>query len=215
MSITYRRDYDELGLDESADWSAARRAYRGLVNTWHPDRYARRPREREQAQQRFIRLARSFDRLRAFYRENGRLPFEIVVPEAPERLRVDRVARGDSERRRRDSNAAALDGGMSRDELLGRTARPRRGNDAAPRRRRLAWLAAGLATVLATLALFVAIDREERRETYEGGRDVLLETEPSEFMPSAGEVRRRSTRGSFVTREDGEFGDQLMEDVFR
>ena len=82
-------------------------------------------------------------------------------------------------------------------------------------RSRWLWLGAGLCTVLATVALFVVLDREERRETYEGGRDVLLETAPSEFMPSAAEVRRRSTRGSFVTREDGELGDQLMEDVFR
>ena len=215
MSQTYRRDYEELGLDEAADWNGTRAAYRKLVNTWHPDRYAQRPREREHARQRFIRLTRSFDRLRAFYRENGRLPFETIVPEAPERLRVDRVERAGTERRRRAASAAAVDPALSRDELLGRTDAPRRAGAAPRPTARLAWLGAGLCVVAATVALFVVMDRNERRDTYESGRGVLLETEPSEFMPSASEVRSQSTRGSFVTREDGQLGDQLMEDVFR
>ncbi len=72
-----------------------------------------------------------------------------------------------------------------------------------------------LGIVALTVGAFAVLDRNERRATYDGGREVLLDTEPSEFMPGATEVRRRSTRGSFVTREDGEPGDRLMEDVLR
>lgn len=215
MSITHRRDYEELGLDEGADYAAARAAYRRLVNVWHPDRYANRPRERDHAQQRFIGLTRSFDRLRAFHREHRRLPFETVVPRAPETLRGDRAERLDTERRRRSEPAVAVDVELSGDELLGtggRARAPSRG----PRRPALAWLGAGAAIAAVALAVvaLVVLDRHERQETWRDGRDVLLETEPSEFMPSATEVRHRSTRGTFVTREDGELGDRLMEDLF-
>ena len=232
MSITYRRDYQELGLDETADWPAARSAYRRLVNTWHPDRYARRPRERDNAQQRFIRLTRSFDRLRAFHRENARLPFERVVPAAPEALRGDRVERVREERLRRAAPHVAVEGELLGDELLGRgaPARPGRGHGRRPERhldrgpdaRRgreglptLAWAAVALAIVGLTVVAFAVLDRSERDATYDGGREVLLDTGPSEFMPSATEVRRQSTRGTFVTREDGKLGDRLMEDLFR
>ena len=213
VSTTYRRDYDELGIDETADWHAARGAYRSLVNTWHPDRYARRPREREHAQQRFIRLTRSFDRLRAFYRENGRLPFEKVVPRAPEKLKVERVDRDRIERDRRAGPSVAVDAELSGRELLGRAGRA----PGAARRRSgpLLWIGAGACVLGATVALFAVMDRSERADAYQDGRGVLLEVEPSEFMPSASEIRRQSTRGSFVTREDGELGDQLMEDMFR
>ena len=212
MSTTYRSDYRELGLDEGAGWAEARGAYRSLVNTWHPDRYARRPREREHAQQRFIRLTRSFDRLRAFYRENGRLPFEKVVPDAPERLAIERVARAYDERRRRTAPSVAVEADLDGEELLGRAPAPARSRS---RRWPLIWLGVGLCAVTATLALFVVMDRSERRSAYQSGRDVLLETEPSEFLPSATEVRRQSTRGTFVTRQEDKMGDQLMEDIFR
>ena len=213
MSDTYRRDYDELGLDEATDWTAARAAYKSLVNTWHPDRYTHRPREREHAQQRFIRLTRSFDRLRAFYRENGRLPFETVVPRAPENLKVDRVARAATERRRREAPAVAVEAELSGDELLGTIGRaPVRVPPA--RRAALLWAGVGACVVAVTLAGVALMDRNERQAAWRDGRDVLLGTEPSEFMPSATEVRHQSTRGTFVTREDGKLGDQLMEDLF-
>ena len=45
---------------------------------------------------------------------------------------------------------------------------------------------------------------------------MLRRTAPSEYMPSAAEVQKRSSRGAFVEREDsGRMGDQLMEDMFR
>ena len=216
VDTTYRRDYEELGLDEAADWPTARGTYRRLVNTWHPDRYAQRPREREHARQRFIRLTRSFDRLRGFYRENGRLPLQRIVPRAPESLRVDRVARARHERRRRAAPAVAVETELHGDELLGRAAASRAEDPAGGRRRaHLLWASAGACVLAATVGLFLVIDHSERRAAYESGRDVLLETAPSPFARSASEVRRQATRGSFVTREDGELGDQLMEDMFR
>lgn len=217
MTHDFRQDYEALELDHGADWATARTAYRRQVNLWHPDRYTQQPRERVHAQQRFIQLTRAFDSLRNFYRTNRRLPFE---PIGAERRNAAATGAGepplesgtDAGRRRRaasPSEEEVLEAGIL--TLRAPTGRPRRSGLG-----RLLWPALAAALVLATLAVFLVLDRSARQATMAEGREVLRRTEPSEFMPSAAEVQKRSSRGTFVEREDsGRIGDQLMEDMFR
>jgi len=110
----------------------------------------------------------------------------------------------------RPSEEALLDAGI----LNLRKGSPAR--DAGMRGRRLIWPALGGLVVLGTLGLFVVLDRSARQATLDEGRAVLRETTPSVFMPSATEVKRQSSRGVFVERDDrGRIGEQLMEDIFK
>ena len=217
MTHDFRQDYETLALDERADWQTALVTYRRQVNLWHPDRFVDRPRERAAAQRRFIQLTRAFDSLRAFHRRNRRLPFEPIRRAAPEsragasaRNARSTSARPDESARSGDDEhvASEPEGGLLD---AGRTLRPR-----GRRSLRYLWPASAALLLGATVALFVVMDRNARQATLEEGRDVLRRTAPSEYMPSAAEVQRRSSRGAFVEREDsGKIGDQLMEDVFR
>jgi len=220
VSQDFRQDYATLLLDDDADWATARTSYRRQVNLCHPDRYAQRPRERAHAQQQFIQITRAFDSLRAFYRTNSRLPFEPIrrdqtsSPGADARPAAPRPdadeARDMSDTIDRPSEEALLDAGI----LNLRKGSPAR--DAGMRGRRLIWPALGGLVVLGTLGLFVVLDRSARQATLDEGRAVLRETTPSVFMPSATEVKRQSSRGVFVERDDrGRIGEQLMEDIFK
>ena len=217
MSHDFRQDYEVLALDDGADWATARATYRRQVNVWHPDRYVERPRERVHAQQRFIQLTRSFDSLRHFYRANRRLPFEpIRAAGAPGAA----GASGSSEAV--GEAAAGADGtpgsaGRPSEEALLEAGILHARRQAAPRRRTrsLLWPAVVAAVMAVTAGVFVVLDRNARQATLDEGREVLRRTAPSEFMPSASEVQKRSSRGTFVEREDGRLGDQLMEDIFK
>jgi len=210
----FKQDYDALALDERADWATALTAYRRQVNIWHPDRYVERPRERVHAQQRFIQLTRAFDSLRGFYRANRRLPFEPVSSSIVENRDVGAnsgagVYGGGADPRVRPSEEAVLEAGIL-------NMRPATSKPVTPRLRRLLWPALALALVMLTLGTFLVLDRSARQATLAEGREVLRRTAPSEFMPSASEVQKRSSRGAFIERENsGRIGDQLMEDVFR
>ena len=221
MTHDYRPDYDTLELDERADWARARATYRRQVNRWHPDRFTDRPREREHAQQRFINLTRAFDNLRAFHRENARLPFEPIrygtSAAAAERagpeddappLRPGSVATGASQFER-PSDEAVLDAG-----ILGlREARP----GSAPRG--LGWLRWAVplcALVVLTLGVFVVLDRNARQAAMAEGREVLRRTAPSEFMQSGGEMGKQSARRAVIEGQgSGKIGEPLMRDLFR
>ena len=212
MKHDFSADYEELGLDQRADWTAARAAYRRAVNRWHPDRFAGRPQQqRADAERRFIRLTRAFDNLRTFHRAHRHLPFEPLPrpaprPQRPARRQAPAPARSPG----RPNEAAVRAAGV-----LGPRTTPRRRD---PRQRRLhpLWALAGVSAAVATIALFVLLDRHARHATLAEGREVLRRSGPSEFMPSATEVQRRSARGIFVEGEQGErIGDRLIDDAFR
>ncbi|MBX2839662.1 MAG: J domain-containing protein [Gammaproteobacteria bacterium] len=78
MKNSFQHDYSVLELDQGADWSTAQTHYRQQVLAWHPDRFARRPREAVHAQQRFIELTTAYRNLRQFYKINHRMPFEAA-----------------------------------------------------------------------------------------------------------------------------------------
>jgi len=76
VSTVFEHDYQILELDRDATWHDVRESYRRLVNRWHPDRYASRPREKQHAQTRFIEVTKAYNNLRAFYRKHQRLPLQ-------------------------------------------------------------------------------------------------------------------------------------------
>ena len=217
MTHDFRQDYEALGLDDRADWTTARASYRRQVNLWHPDRYAQRPRERVHAQRRFIQLTRSFDSLRNFHRDHHRLPFEpIRTPRTASTGGTsaapagEAAEAGDARPADRPDERAVLEAGI----LNARS--PKARGYRRTRLGRLIWPAAVASLVVGMLGVFLVLDRNARRATLEEGREVLRRTAPSEYMPSAAEVQKRSSRGAFVEREDsGRMGDQLMEDMFR
>jgi len=206
----YRQDYAELGIPEQADWSVVRAAYRKQVNQWHPDRFAGRPRERAHAETRFIRLARSFNRLRQYYRTHDRLPFELPLRAAargPAPLRA-----GPGAPAHEPTAAQELPSGEFRPDSL----RPRRGAKSRTGSSVWRWAGAAAALVLCTLLAVLIIDRRERAAAAQAGQKIMEDTSGSEpFMPSEQEIRATSRRGVFIQREDGKLGDQLMPDVFR
>jgi len=76
VSNIFERDYQMLELDRDASWADARHNYKRLVNRWHPDRFAARPREKQHAQGRFIEVTKSYNNLRTFHRQHSRLPLQ-------------------------------------------------------------------------------------------------------------------------------------------
>lgn len=186
----FSQHYRQLELNDRADWETARAHYRRLVNLWHPDRFAHRPRERAHAQQQFIKLTISYNALRNFYRKNHRLPFQSAHT-----VKTDKKAeRCGAESCNPDTKDTTVD-----NSLLGRKTTQRRTSSKKPGGlRNLIWLTAGGSIMLGTVMFFLIVDRSANRAIAERGREIVKEAPPSEFMPSAAEIRRSQTRGAFV-----------------
>ncbi len=204
MADDFQQDYKQLELEQQASFKTAHMSYRRLVNHWHPDRYAQRPRERQHAQQKFIELTKSFNNLRNFHRQNDRLPFEHIEY-AP-------VSTADTESPTRSSAEEELQSGLFRQKHNRSSASIAH----LPLRRGLLWVVPGALLLFATLGFFVVIDRAAKRDSIEQAKQVLRQTKASEFMPSAVEVKKQSSRGAFVEQQGSQkLGDQLMPNIFQ
>lgn len=216
MAHRFRDDYVTLGLDDNADWASAQIQYRRQVNRWHPDRFVQRPRERLHAEQRFIQLTKAFERIRAFYRINLRLPFEAINRDSS--VKETRAGLGKSG----DGKAGARSPDIEKPQFRKRffddsEEQHYRGQESSfpSGKRLLLWLVPGV-MVAATGVVFVVLDRNAQRASLEEARRHLIEQAPSEFQPSASEVNNRNRRGAFVEDgNSGKMGDMLMPDVFR
>ena len=208
----FRPDYTILELDDRADWKTTRAQYRRLVHLWHPDRYAKRPRELEHAQQQFILLTKSYDNLKNFHRSYGRLPFEpsaavAVQTEAKmanrtrerkssryrENIPSSRDTMSNDRRDRSEPNGIeagilSRDPGTSPPEI---TTNPHI-------KQRILWAFFAGAMILGTLAVFYVLDKKASREVIERGREVIRQAPPSDFMPTNAEIRRSEAKGAFV-----------------
>ncbi len=197
--IDYKQDYKLLELHDREDWQRARANYRRLVHIWHPDKYARRPRERQHAQQQFIALTKSYDNLRTFYRDNGRLPFEPHKQKEPEALlqtEAKKLRKGadDTNWQKSSAQATGLESG-----ILGRDSSQHVPLTAENRgHTKFLWLAAGCLVLGATVFTFFLLDQRANQRIAETGREVVRQAPRSEFMPSAAEIRRSEARGAFV-----------------
>ncbi len=204
MAIDFQQDYQSLQLEKDANWSEAQANYRSLVNRWHPDRYARRPRELPHAQKEFIQLTKSFNNLRNFYRQNKRMPFELRP-----------VATAQQSVPKKQQRIESLSDGDAELEIL---KKGKSSGASKTREKRLSVLWVGLTAfmVISSLVVIAYLDRRDRALTLEQAREVLKDTQPSEFLPKSDDIKRRSNRGAIMQNSSqGKIGDQLMQDVFR
>lgn len=86
MKDQYADNYRILGIPPGASWMQVRRAYKSLVNTWHPDRYQQDNHQRKLAEEKTKEITQSFKELADYYKQYGVLPIaaesaEVPVPE--------------------------------------------------------------------------------------------------------------------------------------
>lgn len=186
MAIEYKLEYELLELDPIDGWDKAKQNYRRLVNSCHPDRFARRPRERIHAQQQFIELTKAFNNLRSFYRENQRMPFERIRqsvadnPVPAEHLRIT------------PNDQVVLESGI----LNKRKPSPKTSNPS--RLKPLLWAIPALAALVVGFGIFLVIDRNAKLSTIEEAERVLRETTPSEFLTKSDEISQANRRAAVI-----------------
>lgn len=199
----FRPDYQRLNLDDRASWDQARASYRRLVHLWHPDKYAQRPRERKHAQQQFIELTKSYDQLKAFQRENGRMPFEPVRPRPARQHRPEPAPPSPREHSEQAPPRPARQTGQSKPSpdldggILGRDADATEYHPPKSSRKGI-WTLAGIAVLIATITVFVVLDYRANQKVLEQGKEALRQATPSEFVRTPAEIRRSEARGAFV-----------------
>lgn len=208
---SYSADYAILELDDRANWAAAQANYRRLVHLWHPDKFEDRPRERDSAQRQFIALNKAYNSLRSYYKLKHRLPHEplpkpnarapgdsqeVTIDMGPTTSDVKPTGPDSSRFSSRKSSRKSSD---NPNFIVGST---RRKSQSVPHWRksqaRLFWAALGCTLLLATVAFFIVQDRKANQAMAQHGREVVKHSAPSDFMPSAAEIRRSQTRGAFV-----------------
>ena len=193
MAIEYKLEYDLLELDPVDGWAQAKINYRRLVNGCHPDRYARRPREREHAQQQFIELTKAFNNLRSFYRENQRMPFERIrqsvadEPVPAEHLRVTPT-----------DETVFQSGILNKRKPLPKVSKTSRVKP-------FLWAVPALAVILAGFGVFMIIDRNAKLSTIEEAKRVLRETQPSEFIAKSDEISQANRRAVMISGGNNPF----------
>lgn len=173
MSKIFEHDYQTLELSRDAGWIEARQSYRRLVNRWHPDRFASRPREKHLAQSRFIEVTKAYNNLRAFHREHNRLPLQ-----GPKQSTNPQQSSTSSNPRTkgRKTTASRL---KTEDENLFTTESPHRKPTKKPY-----WLfAIPAVAIIAILALFIVLEKRIAQQQRQNAIEVLRSVEPSEFMP--------------------------------
>jgi len=74
MKKEYIKYYRILGVEPGVSWVQLRKAYKGLVNTWHPDRFQQDPRQKHLAEKRTMEIIQSYQELAEYYKEFGVLP---------------------------------------------------------------------------------------------------------------------------------------------
>jgi hypothetical protein len=83
MTKQYIKYYRILGVEPGVTWAQLRKAYKGLVNTWHPDRFQQDPRQKNLAEERTKEITQSFQELAEYYKEFGVLPHASNAMDTP------------------------------------------------------------------------------------------------------------------------------------
>lgn len=74
MAERYAKHYCILGVPSGASWKELRKAYKSLVNTWHPDRFQQDARQKRLAEEKTKEINQSFKELADYYKKFGILP---------------------------------------------------------------------------------------------------------------------------------------------
>jgi len=81
MTKEYTKHYRILGVEPGVSWVQLRKAYKGLVNTWHPDRFQQNPRQKNMAEERTKEITQSYQELAEYYKDFGALPLATKARE--------------------------------------------------------------------------------------------------------------------------------------
>lgn len=81
MTDSYRHDYRTLQVEPGCSLAALKAARRGLVQTWHPDRFPSGSASKREAEEKIKEINTAFARLFAYHKRFGTLP----IPESSER----------------------------------------------------------------------------------------------------------------------------------
>jgi len=169
MSNIFERDYQMLELDRDAGWRDARESYRRLVNRWHPDRFAARPRERHHAQSRFI------------------LPLQ-KASDADVVKNTQSTTKPSSSKTNKPTTHQSVelnDNGFAVAPTKQRSALSRY------------WLwAIPVIGLVLTFSVFIMLERRIAERQRDAAISVLRNTEPSKFLPDKENIRRRAKHDS-------------------
>jgi len=77
MTERYIKNYRILGIAPGANWKELRKAYKSLVNTWHPDRFQQDARQKKLAEEKTKEITQSYKELAEYYKSFGILPIEV------------------------------------------------------------------------------------------------------------------------------------------
>lgn len=88
MTERYTKNYHVLGIQPGASWKELRRAYKGLVNLWHPDRFQQNSDQKKLAEEKTKEITQSYKELAEYYKNFGVLPIvqetvQTIVDDAP------------------------------------------------------------------------------------------------------------------------------------
>lgn len=77
-----RRCYDILELKTNASLAEVKRAYKDIVNVWHPDRFSNNPRLKEKAEEKLKEINKAYETLTVFLSRESKAE-RVEKDEAP------------------------------------------------------------------------------------------------------------------------------------
>ena len=81
MTDRYVHHYRILGVQRDASWKEVRKAYKSLINVWHPDRFQQMPTQRKQAEEKAKEITQCYKELAEYNKKFGALPGIAVSTE--------------------------------------------------------------------------------------------------------------------------------------
>ncbi len=84
MTERFTKNYRILEIQPGTSWKQLRKAYQGLVNTWHPDRYQQNARQRKLAEEKTKEITQAYKELAGYYKKFGVLPLLTGFSENPQ-----------------------------------------------------------------------------------------------------------------------------------
>lgn len=228
VNINFNAQYKTLGLEKTADWDSVQRAYRKLVNKWHPDRHQGSPDAAAEAEQHFILITRAFNILRDFNRENNRLPLQAAKEKArgPQESKKSKGVVYDDEELAYGSYTHGVAPEVSDEEIIGSSILSSSSNNSPIKKQSDSktiksnrYFMGGLtlfAMLMVTVALMFQLDRYNSEKAKREASAALRAEKPSKFLRSAQEIQRTSGTGAFLeaTPQSSALGNQIRGDTF-